>query len=440
MSGGAEAADVGRLRRLLGGKHTEWLVDRARRRMELGKPLTGTVTLSNAGPDERRAAERLLGRRAGSGTSLTVSLDDVDAVLRTSGAAPGGLGAAVRLLVGDVDDRVARVAAEAAAWSAAHARLDALIAARPELGAWRSWLDATGMLRRLAANPDAATALAAEAVRVIDALPAAGVALGRLAAAITGDAHALDDARPLATLVLAAARVLQGAPPVGDGTAAERRAAWAAVGVHRDELSSTVLCLGLPGAAGDAGASGGTGIATATGRILAAAREAGEPVVLTLRQLGRDGAERDLGVGAGPVWVCENPIVVASAADELGSACPPLVCVNGQPSAAAVRLLELLAADGARFAYHGDFDWGGVRIGNVLRERIDWRPWRFDATDYRDALARVTGGELVGRPVDASWDAGLRPAMEQAGIRVDEELVLADLIADLATTDQNLVS
>ncbi|WP_250287603.1 TIGR02679 domain-containing protein, partial [Frankia sp. CiP1_Cm_nod2] len=202
-----QSGDVLRLRRLLGGEHTAWLLDRMRRRMELGRPLTGPVTLARASHDQRRAAERLLGRRAGAGTSLTVSLDEIDTMLRTSGAAPDGLTAAVRLLVGAVPDRAARAASEAAAWSQAHAPLDALVTRRPELAAWRSWLDATGMLRRLTAgDAEAAAALVADLLRVLAALPSPGVALGRLAATATGDAHALDDTRPLATLCLAAAR------------------------------------------------------------------------------------------------------------------------------------------------------------------------------------------------------------------------------------------
>lgn len=86
--------------------------------------------------------------------------------------------------------------------------------------------------------------------------------------------------------------------------------------------------------------------------MLALARAGGEPCVLTLRQLG----QVDLGVGSGLVWACENPIVLASAADELGPECPPPVCVNGQPSAAVWRLLDQLVADGAELMYHGDFD------------------------------------------------------------------------------------
>ncbi|HEY3753588.1 MAG TPA: TIGR02679 family protein [Pseudonocardiaceae bacterium] len=411
--------DEERLRRLLGGEHTAWLLDRVRHRLELGKPVTGTVTLNSAGPEQRRAIERLLGRRAGTGTSLTVSLDEIDTVLRASGAAPAGLTAAARVLLGGVPDRVAEAAAAGVAWAAACEPLDELVERRPELVVWRIWLDATGMVRRLAADPRQAAILVAQLVRVLDKLPATGIALGRLAAVTTGDAHELDDGRPLATLSLAAVRVLAGVAPAGDGSAFERRAAWAAVGVHRDELSSSVLCLGLPG-----------GGSTTVGRMVALAGEAGEPCALTLRQLGRD--RPDLGVGHGRVWVCENPIVLACAADELGPSCPPLVCLSGQPSVAAVRLLDVLIADGAQLAYHGDFDWGGIRIGNALRERFAWRPWRFDTMAYRAAVASVGGGELTGRPVDAAWDPDLRPALEQHGAHVQEELVLAELIAELA--------
>lgn len=410
-------ADEPRLRRLLGGEHTAWLLDRVRRRLELGRPVTGTVTLAAADPDQRRAMERLLGRRAGAGTSLTVSLDEVDAMLRTSGAAPGGLVAAAQALLGGVPDRAAAATAEAEAWATACAPLDELVERRPELAPWRAWLDATGMIRRVAPDPTAATPLVEALVRTLDALPSTGLALGRLAAETTGDAHALDDGRPLSTLSLGAVRVLAGVPPAGDGSAFERRAAWAAVGVHRDELSSTVLCVGLPGGA------------TTVGRMAALAREAGEPCVLTLRQLGRD--RPDLGVGDGLVRVCENPIVLACAADELDTECPPLVCLNGHPSAAALRLLTLLAADGAQLTYHGDFDWGGIRIANALHERFTWHPWRFDAQAYRSALASVTGGTLTGRPVDAVWDPDLRPLVEQHGIHIQEELMLPELIADL---------
>ncbi len=352
--------------------------------------------------------------------SLSVSLDEVDTVLRRSGAAPDGLAGAVRLLLGEVVDRAERSAAEARQWARAQASLDELAGRRPELRSWRDWLDSTGLLRRTAPDVGAAAILCADLVRVIDGLPATDVALGVLAAAATGDAHALDDGRPLAAPALAAARVLAGTAPAGSGSALERRHAWAAVGVHRDELSSSVLALGLPG-----------GQHSTTGRILALARAAGEPVVLTLRQLIQTGPE-EFGAEAALVRICENPIVVAAAADALGPGCPPLICLSGQPSAATLRLLDALSADSASFAYHGDFDWGGIRIANALSQRIAWQPWRFTTADYLAASSRGIGGALSGRPAEAAWDAELRPELTRRGTRIEEELVLAELIHDLA--------
>ncbi|MEU6039483.1 TIGR02679 family protein [Actinomadura sp. NPDC047616] len=409
--------DTDRLRRLLGGPETAWLRTRVRRRLERGTPLTGSITLARATPEQRRAVELLLGRRAGTGVSLSVPLDEIDRVLRDSGACPGGLAAAVELLDGPVRDLAREHAENAAAWRAALAPLDAAVAGRTELDGWRAWLDSTGLVRRLTDGPDEAAPILARLAAVVRRLPSAGVPLGRLAAETCGDAHALDEGSALATLALSAARALAGLPYAAEGTAESRRAAWAAVGVHLDELSSLVLSLGLPG-----------GDETPLGRMLAAARSAGEPVVLTLRQLRRHTGPLPV---PGLVRLCENPVVVAAAADELGADCPPLVCVSGRPSAAVWRLLELLAEGGAGFAYHGDFDWGGVAIAAAVHDRIGCRPWRYDTAAYLAAPADGSGAPLTGRPSPTPWDPGLAAAMTERAVRVEEELVLTDLLADL---------
>jgi hypothetical protein len=126
-----------RLHRLLGGEPTAWLVQRARDRLEAGRPLTGTVTLTGATVEQRRAVERLTGRAPRSGTSLSVSLPEVDRVLRESGAAPGGLAEAVALLSGPLRDRNRDRADTASAWAAAFAPLDEAVAGHAELAAWR---------------------------------------------------------------------------------------------------------------------------------------------------------------------------------------------------------------------------------------------------------------------------------------------------------------
>jgi uncharacterized protein (TIGR02679 family) len=415
-----------RLHRLLGGEPVAWLVRRARDRLEAGHPLTGTVTLPAATPQQRRAVERLTGRPVRSGASLSVSLTEVDRILRDSGAAPGGLAEAVARLTGPLRDRNRERADLAAAWTAAFASLDAAVDGRDQLARWRGWLDATGVVRRLAPQPDQARLLLAQVAAVLRRLPSRGAPIGRLAAECCGDAHALDEGRPAGTLALSAVRALSGLPFAAEGTAESRRAAWGAVGVHLDELSSLALCLGVPG-----------DTRTALGRTLASYREAGQPAVLTLRQLRCHTEPLTTGPShASRVRVCENPVVVAAAAEQLGAQCRPLVCVGGQPSAAGWRLLELLAAGGAAFAYHGDFDWGGVRIANAVRHQVNWRPWRYDHVAYQAALsaahplAALAG--LVGEPAATPWDPELATAMRHRNLRIEEELTLDALLQDLS--------
>jgi len=409
-----------RLHRLL-GEPAAWLVRRARDRLEAGRPLTGTVTLPAATQEQRRAVERLTGRAARSGASLSVSLTEVDRILRESGTAPGGLTEAVIRLTGPLRDRSRERAAGAAAWGAAFASLDAAVDGREELARWRGWLDATGVVRRLAPDPDQARRLLAQVAAVLRRLPSRGIPIGRLAAECCGDAHALDDGRPVGTLVLSAVRALAGLPFAAEGTAGSRRAAWAAAGVHLDELSSLALCLGLPG-----------DTRTALGRTLASCREVGQPAVLTLRQLRC----HDEPLRAGRVRICENPVVVAAAADELGASCQPLVCVGGQPSAAVWRLVELLTVGGAGFGYHGDFDWGGVRIAGAVYHRVNWRPWWYDRQAYEAAMAAVHPltplARLAGEPAATPWDPELAAAMGHHNVRIEEELTLDALLQDLS--------
>jgi uncharacterized protein (TIGR02679 family) len=409
-----------RLHRLL-GEPAAWLVQRARDRLEAGRPLTGTVTLTAATQEQRRAVERLTGRAARSGASLSVSLAEVDRILRDSGAAAGGLAEAVTRLTGPLRDRNRERADLAAAWGVAFASLDAAVGDRHELARWRGWLGATGVVRRLASGPDQARLLLAQVAAVVRQLPSPGIPIGRLAAECCGDAHALDDGRPVGSLALSAVRALAGLPFAAEGTADSRRAAWAAVGVHLDELSSLALCLGLPG-----------DTRTPLGRVLASCREAGQPAVLTLRQLRC----HDEPLRAARVWICENPVVVAAAADELGVRCQPLVCVGGQPSAAGWRLLELLAGGGPEFGYHGDFDWGGVRIAGAVRNRVNWRPWRYDHVAYQAAVVAhplAAPAALVGESASTPWDPELAATMRHHNLRIEEELTLDALLQDLSS-------
>lgn len=400
--------DLDRLGRLLGDPGLAWLVERVRRRMERDEPLTGPLTLTAPTIAERAAAERLLGRAPRAGRSLSVRLDAVDAVLRRSGISPDGLAGAVTALTGPVA-RLADVREqEANAWQEAYAPLAAL---RPELAEWTHQLRKDGLVRRLARTPQAAKVLLTDAATALRRLPAdPAVSLPAFAATALGDAHALDDGTPLATIVLSGIRALTGVP---DGNGAEwRREAWASAGLLRDALSSTVLTLGLRGTP-----------------ALDWMTDAGEPAVLTLRQLTHNPPRTAPSV----VYVCENPTVLATAADTNGPTCPPLVCLQGQPSAAALTLLRHFHSHGSTLRYHGDFDWGGLRIANALLRRVPWQPWHYTAADYRTAAAATPlAPPLTGTPTDATWDPALAVALGELGVRIEEETVLAVLLADLA--------
>jgi uncharacterized protein (TIGR02679 family) len=413
--------DLGRLQRTLGVDDLRWLVDRIRSRLAEGRPLTGSVTLAGATEAQRAAAARLLGRQAGRGASLSVWLPGLEETLRRGGLAPD-LAAAVSALSGPVANRAAARAAEAAAWEAAFAPVARAAGRRPALAVWEERVRATGLLHRLVpGDPGAARQLAEQAAVVLERLPAAGVPLSVLASTVAGDGHALDEDRPLSTLVLHGATVLAGIP-AGEGSE-WRRTVWASVGVLYGELTSPVLTLNLPGDA-----------ATVTGRALAVWRDAGQPVHLTVRQLLRDPPE--LRLRGRSVFVCENPVVVAEASNSIGTQSAPLVCVSGHPAGAATLLLGRLVEAGAVLRYHGDFDWPGVTIANGVVARFGARSWRFDAAAYRSSVAAGRGGApLRGAPVVAGWDAALTSTMAKGGVRVEEETVLDDLLGDLLEAD-----
>jgi uncharacterized protein (TIGR02679 family) len=403
-------SDVARLRQVLGAPELAWLVQRARRRLSRGLD-GGPVTLVEATPAQRDAVERLLGRRAAPGGSVTVRLEDIESLLRDAGICDS-LSEAVESLSGPLVDARAQRQETAAAWAEVFAAGDP--------GRARPWLEdlrATGVLRRLSRNDSAvAGGLLRQALEIERRLPARGLPLAELAAAVTGDSHALDPGTPLGTIAVRIA-AMRGGVAAWD-SAETWRDAWASAGVLCDELSAPVLTLNLPG----------TG-QTLTDRALCLHAGAGEPYRLTTRQLLREPPAFGSVNAVQTVHVCENPTVVAAAANRLGATSRPLVCIEGQPRTAARVLLGLLTVAGVRLAYHGDFDWAGIQIANGITRRHGAVPWRFSSADYRTARG---GRPLHGQPVAALWDPDLQATMLEAGRAVHEEEVLDLLLIDLA--------
>jgi uncharacterized protein (TIGR02679 family) len=407
-------SDPQRLRQVLGPPELGWLIDRIRIRLERGEPVDGTVTLVGATAEQRRAAERLLGRTMGRGTSLSIPLPEVDAALRRAGIA-SGLRAAVETLAGPVRDPVAGRAAEIQQFQEA---LSAARRSRLAPAGWHvAWLDEItrdGSLTRLVRQGQGH--LLAQAAAVLERLPAgsdeSAVLLPALAEAVTGDPQALS-ATPLAGLVLRAL-ALREQVPAPSGPQAER-ALWTAAGVVTDDLASQVLVLNIR--------AGGEML----GGWLTEAAEAGEPFRVTLHQL----TTMPIMPLAIDLRVCENPAVLRAAAAQLGADSAPLVCTEGEPSVACYRLLRAAVATGTRIHWHNDFDWPGLRMTAAAIRRLGAAPWLMGADDYRAAL--TAGSEPLRGPVaESPWDSRLTELMQASGRAVPEDRLLPVLLAELA--------
>jgi uncharacterized protein (TIGR02679 family) len=219
-------------------------------------------------------------------------------------------------------------------------------------------------------------------------------------------------------LVLAALRQRRGEEahdPVEDSREESARSIWARAGIAVNELARPALVLNVPGQSDTV-----IGIR-------------GEPTYLSLRQLLR--TPPAWGVAGITLFVCENPNIVAIAADVLGLHCAPLVCTDGMPAAAQRTLLTQLTQAGARLAYHGDFDWPGLQIANQVIRTWNASPWRLSAEDYAAAAAGAPHPErdLADTPVVACWDDALTSSMCKHGLAIAEEAVVASLLADLQT-------
>ena len=407
--------DRARLRATLGQPELSWLVGKIRLRLERGRPLSGSVALQFTTTTHRAAVDKLLGRPPSRGTSLRVSLDQLEAIVRDAGIA-SSLSEAIEELTGPIRNLRELDETRRAEWAELWQEADQLADPRPEVRDWLSQLKSSGVLQRLSRR-DVHTArrLLTLAIDVIRSFPRPLIHLAELATEIAGDAHALDPGQPLGTLLIRAAARFGRVPH--PSSANGRRDAWESVGVLCDELSAPVLTLNLS-----------SNDDSTTGRALRLHTDAGEPYRLSIRQIRRERLRFDPLVTGKKVYVCENPSVVDAAANRLGRSSVPLICTEGQPRTAVRLLLDSLRRSGIELAYHGDFDWEGLRIANLIMGRHDAQPWRLSAEDYLCSRGRL---KLKGTPVAACWDERLQQTMESEGYVVHEEQVVDRLIRDL---------
>jgi uncharacterized protein (TIGR02679 family) len=408
-----------RLRRTLGDPALDRLVSRLARRLELGRPLDAPFTLNDATEAERLALGRVLGRPiTRHGRTLRVSPGQLATALSRAGIA-ADLRTAVETLIGPVTSRAETAAAEQAARDAVRSVIGhGRHADSPWYARWAAMLEADGTLTRLARSGGAR--LAAQAVAVLDRLPADALPLPVLAEQATGDTKALSRT-PLARLVLRALALREGIASHALSGRETQRALWEAAGVIADDLASQVLVLGLAAAP-----------ASPLGRWLTEAADARIPFRVTLHQL----TAMPVALRPGDVFVCENPSVLRAAAAAAGvmpgARRVALICTEGVPSAACHRLIAACAGSGAAIRWRGDFDWAGLRTVTAAVARYGALPWRMGRSDYQDALARGDTEPLRGTPAPSPWDPALAARMAATGQAVMEERLIPLLLADLS--------
>lgn len=389
----------------------------------------GRITLPDASPEECEAARLLFGRSFA--PPLRFRADQFEAALQQTRFRGVSLKEVLEVYFGTqiktrrevregLEDRFAAV-------------LDRVSDGRGETSArWLGELEKSrgsgyALLRREAArDPDGAGQSLLGACRGVDRLEQGDgrpVRLAVLSAEATSDPHALDSGNLGGKLFLhlLAFRSELDYP----GNAEERDALYYRNGILCDSISSLVTQVGLI-LEGDGGEHPGYGLF----------RQRREAVTLSLASLSTLTGARS---PAGRVFLVENEMVFAQLCDHSAHFCAPLVCTSGQPSVAALRLLDLLAASGTELFYSGDFDGKGLSIAAQLWQRYPGQLtlWHMSPEDYekcRSEVALSTASRAllqscVGTPLEETSQA-----VEERGMAGYQELLLSRLEQDLIET------
>lgn len=403
----------------------EPLLSRLRKKLAQGETLSGKCRLSNLGDSQRRRISELTGSNS-AGKTITIDLEAFKQVVKNTGRFQS-LRQLVEMANGKpIENQKANRQRNDAAWEAvwvaarqlaSEANLtvvlaEAVIECLSDLR--RGWL-----ARATRRDSQQAIDLIRSAYRILENLPNHPKPLSIFAAEQTGDAHSLDPHQTLGRLVIKfiAANRSTGSGKPHTRRSAHRQKLWESVNVVTDELSSSVLVLNLP-ATGE----------SLTDQMLRQHSAAGLPCRLTFRHLRLFAPT--FPQPSRPIYVCENPSVLAAAADRFQSRCPPMICVDGQPSLTCWSILQLLHRADYVIHYHGDFDWGGLRIANQLCDAFHFRPWRFTAADY--AIVSNHHRPLKPPETEAVWDTKLAAVIRAGGVAVEEESLIELLLSDLA--------
>lgn len=257
-------------------------------------------------------------------------------------------------------------------------------------------------------------------LRWLEEHPGQRVRLAVLSADVTTDPHALDGDTLTGRLLIQMLAWVQGVPTPGN--VAEREELFLQFHILLDSISSTVAQVGLI-------------LETETGEHPAwqALRLGHEIATLTPANLNRITSCRS---PSGRVYCVENQMVFSQLTDHADQFHSPLVCTSGQPSAAALRLLDLLAKSGTQIYYAGDFDGKGLDIAAQMAERYGdlVHLWRLTPEDYERCCSEVPLTDISFNQLSSVRVMKYIPVAE--AVRAKrlagyQERLLEDMLADL---------
>lgn len=165
-------------------------------------------------------------------------------------------------------------------------------------------------------------------------------------------------------------------------------------------------------------------------------RQAREICTLSLSSLSGLTGARSL---SGRAYIVENEMVFTQLCDRSAQFHSPLICTSGQPSVAALRLLDLLTSEGMELFYSGDFDGKGLSIAAQLHSRYPklLKPWHMTPDDYDLCRSDVPLSETSRSLLQGCAGTCLEKtaeAVKQFGQVGYQELLIPSLETDLTKT------
>ncbi|WP_003540483.1 TIGR02679 family protein [Desulfotomaculum nigrificans] len=404
----------------------EKLFSLARKKIQSLNGLRGAVTLDNLSPVDQDLISGFLGKNCLGRTRLKIPLLEIDEVLKNS-PLEMGLYPFLELYF---NERILTNQEISATREHRWAQFFAQLQEQAQTPVTQDWLaqlwQGTGsgyrtLLALYQDNPQAALDEASICVKALDYLathPGENLRIPVFAAKLTGDPHALDLENSLGRLLYYGLLHFLDKPET-DYTAEGKRTLFREAGLLDDDVSSNVLVAGLRVCQDDPRFT-----------IFDVANATGSPLILPLRFLAMPTRWQP----GQKVYMTENPAVFSTVLDVYpATSLPPIICGSGQPSVAALTLLDQLVQAGCIIYYSGDFDLKGLEIAIRLAQRYkqNFRPWCYDNETYLGVpRGKPAAANQINnlRKLDVPWDKQLVHRMLERKLFVYQESFIDKLI------------